>query len=63
MMAGMIEKDAKTKWCPKQANNGGDYLNLKKARCIASHCMMWQWKRTRFNDEDKPLGSCGLARE
>ena len=56
----MLEREAKTKWCPQ--NLGQDSAN-ENGLCIGSQCMMWEsweWKNSDNEIRLKGQGDCGL---
>jgi len=63
----MTEEEAKTKWCPMvrvahattdiAVNRASEYSHT---RCLASECMMWQWKDKSDLQGTIPRGYCGL---
>ena len=74
----MTEDEARTKWCPMVRHvfevdegdafnrisniTGGASYNLN---CIASDCMMWEWRPITVGDEDFDTveGYCGLSQQ
>ena len=63
----MSEEQAKTKWCPMLhiARVTQNFSMPTRSNCLASDCMMWQWKvvNNQYDDPDAPKeGYCGLTR-
>jgi hypothetical protein len=51
----LTEKEARIKVCPVQRSAHGQFC-----QCFASECAAWRDSGQK-NDNDEPLGYCGLA--